>query len=266
MKVMIVGHGYVGSAVASIFNDEEKVIIDPKFNDNKISDFCGEKFNIVFVCVDTPKGNNTELLNKVLSDINIFIANNTPVCCKSTSTPEYYGWAEKEFQWIRVLHSPEYLSSNNNIEKFQNQSFCIVGGEESACHLVTSVFCSRLKNLTLENIHTTDIKTAALVKYSENFFLGMKVTYFNELYEIHKRIGCESTFDEFRALSGADPRIGTSHTQVPGWDGKFGWGGHCLDKDNFEFMKFSESKLVEFIFNLNNSHREKSHEHSELET
>jgi len=264
MKVMIVGHGYVGSAVASIFNDEEKVIIDPKFNDNKISDFCGEKFNIVFVCVDTPKGNNTELLNKVLSDINIFIANNTPVCCKSTSTPEYYGWAEKEFQWIRVLHSPEYLSSNNNIEKFQNQSFCIVGGEESACRLVTSVFCSRLKNLTLENIHTTDIKTAALVKYSENFFLGMKVTYFNELYEIHKRQGCKSTFDEFRALSGADPRIGTSHTQVPGWDGRFGWGGHCLDKDNHEFMNFSESPLVEFIVNLNNIHRGKTHEHSKL--
>ena len=35
-KVMIVGHGYVGSAVASLFSDEEKVIIDPKFNDNKI--------------------------------------------------------------------------------------------------------------------------------------------------------------------------------------------------------------------------------------
>ena len=33
MRVMIVGHGYVGSAVASIFKDEEKVIIDPKFND-----------------------------------------------------------------------------------------------------------------------------------------------------------------------------------------------------------------------------------------
>ena len=49
MKVMIVGHGYVGSAVASIFNDEEKVIIDPKFNDNKISDFSKHKFNIVFV-------------------------------------------------------------------------------------------------------------------------------------------------------------------------------------------------------------------------
>ena len=34
-KVMIVGHGFVGSAIASLFSDEEKVIVDPKFTDNK---------------------------------------------------------------------------------------------------------------------------------------------------------------------------------------------------------------------------------------
>ena len=66
MKVMIVGHGYVGSAVASICDDEEKVIIDPKFNDRKISKFSEKKFDVEFVCVEPPKGNNTRLLNKVL--------------------------------------------------------------------------------------------------------------------------------------------------------------------------------------------------------
>ena len=264
MRVMIVGHGYVGSAVASIFRDDEKVIIDPKLNDNKISDFAGNRFMAVFVCVDTPKGDNTTVLNQVLHELDTHIGDDTPVCCKSTSTPEYYGWAEGQYTNIRVLHSPEYLSSNNNIEKFQKQTFCIVGGETNACNIVTSIFVERLDFLQKENTHVTDIKTAALVKYSENFFLGMKVTYFNELYEIHKRIGCDSTFDEFRALSGADPRIGTSHTQVPGWDGRFGWGGHCLDKDNHEFMNFSESPLVEFIVNLNNTHRGKTHEHSKL--
>ena len=260
MKVMIVGHGYVGSAVASIFKDDEKVIIDPKFNDNKISDYAEDSFMAVFVCVDTPKGSNTTVLNQVLGELNNHIGDATPVCCKSTSTPEFYGWAEKEYTNIKVLHSPEYLSSNNNIEKFQKQKFCIVGGDLTAARMVTSIFCTRLKYLDSKNTHVTDITTAALVKYSENFFLGMKVTYFNELYEIHKRMGCESSFDEFRALSGADPRIGTSHTQVPGWDGSFGWGGHCLDKDNYEFMKFSKSPLVEFIFNLNKTHREKENE------
>ncbi len=35
MKVLIIGYGFVGSAVGSIFTDEEKVIIDPKFSDDK---------------------------------------------------------------------------------------------------------------------------------------------------------------------------------------------------------------------------------------
>jgi UDP-glucose 6-dehydrogenase len=54
-KVLIVGHGYVGSAVSSIFKKKEKTIIDPKLNKNKIRDFKGNKFDIIFVCVDTPK-------------------------------------------------------------------------------------------------------------------------------------------------------------------------------------------------------------------
>ena len=54
-KVMIVGHGFVGSAIASLFSDEEKVIVDPKFTYNKISDNPGIPFDAVFVSVDTPK-------------------------------------------------------------------------------------------------------------------------------------------------------------------------------------------------------------------
>lgn len=255
MKVMIVGHGYVGSAVASIFKEEEKVIIDPKFNDNKIKDFMGKDFDAVFVCVDTPKGDNTKILDPVLDELNTYIGQKTPVCCKSTATPEYYEWAQKTYENINVIHSPEYLSSNNNIEKFQNQTFCILGGDSYACEVIADIFWTRLDKLNAGKIHTTDIKTAALVKYAENFFLGLKVSYFNELYKIHKNLGCESTYEDFAALVGSDPRIGKSHTQVPGWDGKYGWGGHCLDKDNYEFMQFSESSLVKFINELNDEHR-----------
>jgi len=255
MKVMIVGHGYVGSAVASIFSDEEKVIIDPKLSDDVISNHAGEIFDAVFVCVDTPKGNNHGLLDIVLEQIDTHIANNTPVCCKSTSTPEYYYFAEQKYKNIRVLHSPEYLDSLHNIEKFQNQNFCIIGGEREATQTVAGIFVERLKNLNNDRVGITDIRTAALIKYAENFFLATKVSLYNELYKVHQSIGCESTFDEFRMIAGMDERIGTSHTQVPGWDGKFGWGGHCFIKDNYELEKFSGSPLVKFINELNEIHR-----------
>lgn len=255
MKVMIVGHGYVGSAVASIFSDEEKVIIDPKLSDDIVSNHTGEIFDAVFVCVDTPKGNNYGLLDIILSQINEYIGNNTPVCCKSTSTPEYYYSAQQKYINIHVLHSPEYLDSRHNIEKFQNQNFCIIGGKKEAAHIVSNIFIDRLKNLNNERVGITDIRTAALIKYAENFFLATKVSIYNELYRAHQKLGCESTFDEFRMIAGMDERIGTSHTQVPGWDGKFGWGGHCFIKDNYEFEKFSGSSLAKFINELNEVHR-----------
>ncbi len=68
-KVMIVGHGFVGSAIASLFSDEEKVIIDPKFNDNKISDNSNIPFDAVFVSVDTPKAEGFKLLDSILCEL-----------------------------------------------------------------------------------------------------------------------------------------------------------------------------------------------------
>ena len=254
-RVMIVGHGYVGSAVASIFSDEEKVIIDPKLSDDIVPNHDGEEFDVVFVCVDTPKGNNHGVLDMILEQVNTHIGNNTPVCCKSTSTPDYYYSAQQKYKNIRVLHSPEYLDSRHNIEKFQNQNFCIIGGETEAARIVADIFLSRLKKLKNERVGITDIRSAALIKYAENFFLATKVSVYNELYNIHQKLECESTFDEFRMIAGMDERIGTSHTQVPGWDGKFGWGGHCFIKDNHELEKFSDSPLVKFINQLNASHR-----------
>ena len=69
-KVMIVGHGFVGSAVASLFSEKEKVIIDPKFTDNKISDTSGVAFDAVFVSVDTPKAEGFKLLDSILWELN----------------------------------------------------------------------------------------------------------------------------------------------------------------------------------------------------
>ena len=163
MRVMIVGHGYVGSAVASIFTDEEKVIIDPKLSDDVVANHAGEQFDAVFVCVDTPKGNNHGLLDMILGQVNTHIGNNTPVCCKSTSTPAYYYSAEQSYTNIRVLHSPEYLDSRHNIEKFQNQNFCIIGGEAEAARIVADIFISRLSKLENDRVGITDIRSAALI-------------------------------------------------------------------------------------------------------
>ena len=254
MKVLIVGHGYVGSAVASIFSEDEKVIIDPKFNDNKITDFKGVRFNAVFVAVDTPRDDNFKLLDSVLAELNENMPDGTPVCVKSTATPAFYEHAVNKYTNLRVLHSPEYLNKTDPIGMFTGQKFFIIGGDKEAAEAVALIFTRKLH--CVEKFYITDIKTAALVKYAENFFLSLRVTFFNEMFLTHKQQGCLSSFDEFTQMLGMDERIGHSHSKVPGADGKMGWSSHCLDKDAAALEQFSSSPLVSFIRTINDAHRE----------
>jgi UDPglucose 6-dehydrogenase len=75
----------------------------------------------------------------------------------------------------------------------------------------------------------TDTTTAEFIKYMANTFLAVKVSVVNEFYRMSKTLGVNWN----DALEGfvSDPRIGNSHTQVPGHDGKLGFGGTCFPKD-----------------------------------
>ena len=252
-KVMIVGHGFVGSAIASLFSDEEKVIVDPKFTDNKISDNSGISFDAVFVSVDTPKAEGFKLLDSILCELDYVMMKGTPVCCKSTATPEFYYNVSQKYKNIKIVHSPEYLNKTNPIKMFQGQKFFIIGGEQHAAMTVGHIFKSRLNHV--KNVRYTDIRTAALVKYAENAFLASKVSFFNEIYKVHKDQGCESSYSDLAEMIGLDERIGHSHTQVPGKDNKFGWDSHCFNKDLYELEKFGGSSLIKFIRELNAEHR-----------
>ena len=253
MRILIVGHGYVGGAISSVFNNAEKDIIDPKYSRLTIKDVSTKKYDVVFVCVDTPRGNKFKILDGVLKELNSSMPRNTVICCKSTAPPYFYEKAEKNYKNLVLVYSPEYLSHHSNIKDFQSQSFLIVGGNLCGCKKVANILKSKIKSL--KTIKFTDIKTSALIKYAENAFLAYKITFFNELFDIHKRHNLKSTFKEMVDLLTLDSRIGNSHTQVPGRDGKRGWGGHCFEKDNLEFQTFTKSKLIAFMRKINNLHR-----------
>jgi len=255
-KVLIVGHGYVGSAVASIFFDDEKTIIDPRLNDNKIADFKDTKFDAVFVCVDTPEGDKFTLLNSILTQLNENMLPDTPVCCKSTASPQFYYEAEQECSNIKLLFCPEYLNATDPVKMFQTQKFYILGGDVKAASKVNEIFDDRLHHIVTENVRYMDIRSAALHKYAVNFFLSLRVTFFNELYLQHKFQGCDSVWEFFVDAVGLDERVGHYHNKVPGKDRKFGWSSHCLDKDAAAFEEFSGSPLVKFVRELNDLHRD----------
>src|SRR6185503_5957212 len=67
-----------------------------------------------------------------------------------------------------------------------------------------------------------------------NCFGAVKINYFNAIYSLCKKMGA----NYYNVLAGAMTPgfIEVTHTQVPGPDGRFGFGGHCLPKDLTAFI------------------------------
>ena len=84
----------------------------------------------------------------------------------------------------------------------------------------------------------TNYETAEMIKYMSNCFFATKVSFMNEMYQIAKKVNV----DWEDAVSGfvSDGRVGHTHLNVPGHDGKFGFGGSCFPKDIQAMIDFAE--------------------------
>ena len=114
---------------------------------------------------------------------------------------------------------------------------------------------------TKEHIFT-DLRTASLIKYSINTFLASKVIFFNELFSIYEKLNVSDAWDEIINIISKDERMGHSHMNVPGHDGKKGFGGACFPKDSLAFIKYAKSlgidlKSLESTVKINNKIRSK---------
>ena len=64
----------------------------------------------------------------------------------------------------------------------------------------------------------------------------------NQIFALANKTNCN--FNAVMGLVKTDRRIGTSHMQVPGPDGKMGFGGMCFPKDTAALSKFAEEQGI----------------------
>ena len=50
-----------------------------------------------------------------------------------------------------------------------------------------------------------------------------------------------------------DKRVGSSHLDVPGHDGKLGFGGSCFPKDVEAFTNFTGSEILKVVMKVNDN-------------
>ncbi|KKL71000.1 hypothetical protein LCGC14_2099270, partial [marine sediment metagenome] len=103
----------------------------------------------------------------------------------------------------------------------------------------------------------TDAKTAELVKYMENAWLALQVTFAGEMYEVAQVLGAD--YNSARELWALDPRVSRWHTLV--FPSNRGFGGKCLPKDLAAIIAAAkqagyEPRLLEEIRATNRRFRE----------
>lgn len=246
-KIGIVGVGFVGSAIAHGFAQFADIKMYDKYNDSfhSLYEVVNES-DYIFVSVPTPMGEDgrqdLSSLDNAIESIVETAYEPKIIIIKSTVLPGTtknfaYKYPDHDF-----IFSPEFLTERTAKIDFINPSSIILGGIHRH-----SDSLKRVKNLFKErfsgaNVFVTSSDAAELVKYILNSFFAVKISFFNEIYDIAQYMGVD--YDEVKAMVLSDFRIADSHCDVPGHDGDRGFGGKCFPKDVNALVNWAESQSL----------------------
>ena len=252
-KIGIIGRGFVGSAVEFGFSpntgcDAEVRVYDkdPSKSLHTLEETVNES-DIIFLSVPTPSNKdgsmNLDMVRQALQDISdVNVTNDNIVLLRSTVIPGTTRKLNSEFKNVNLIFNPEFLTERSAKFDFINQPRFILGcGDEVMdryrSEQVAFLFRDRFGEST--PVIETNYETAELIKYMNNCFFATKVSFLNEMYQLAEKSGV----DWEMALDGfvRDGRVGHSHMNVPGPDGKFGFGGSCFPKDIQAIINYGES-------------------------
>ncbi len=245
IKIGIVGHGFVGKATDWGFSKNvEKFIVDPLYDTN-INDLSNFEPELIFICVPTPMSNDGSLNSKILESVVKEATKKCPdsiLVIKSTVLPSVL----EQLKAINktIIYNPEFLREKHANEDFLNSKMIILGGDRDSAKKVSKYYLNHSKCITKEHVFL-DISSASLIKYTINTFLASKVVFFNEIYQIFNNLDSNDTWESVITTLALDNRIGDSHMNVPGHDGKYGFGGACFPKDSMALIKYCEHINVE---------------------
>lgn len=246
-SIGVIGHGFVGKAISDGFKHYTDVKVYDINPMNTVHDYFDVlEQDILFMCLPTPMlpdgGVDLRIVRNALHTLDSALqVQHKPVIIKSTIPPLDLEDLAKDFRpSIHLIYSPEFLTERTAMLDFQQQNRLIFGDYVPDDEATTALVEAYGTNITQINtlfsnrfplvptIWTT-MRQASLVKYFTNIFFATKISLMNEFAQISEALGEDAnTTIELMLL---DQRIGRSHWQVPGHDGRRGFGGSCFPKD-----------------------------------
>ncbi len=235
-RVGIVGGGFVGGAIAKGFakvSDVRIYDIDPDISTHSLEETINNEF--VFVCLPTPMGKesghaDTSILEGFFEECKD-IDTEAIFIIKSTVPVGTTDMLIEKYPKMEIVHNPEFLTAAEACDDFMNPDRIVIGGDEEITSLVAELYRELFKFVPILQCST---KESEMIKYTINCFLATKLTYFNEIKLLTDKYGID--YENVMVGAVSDRRVGKSHCDVPGNDGKPGFGGMCFPKDINAFI------------------------------
>lgn len=236
-KIGIIGMGFVGNRLAKELSLNCKVITyDVKYEcDYPYDELASCDF--IMICVNTPANSDGSVyVDNVENAIKQVPANK--ILIRSTIPPGTTDYFVKKYKKC-ICFSPEYVgeslflgSSWNAFEK--KSPFLILGGNsENRRQFLDDLEIIYGPNTKIMEMGSSE---AELVKYMENSYFALKVSFVNEFRELAESL--DLSWNSIREGWLLDSRVERDHTaafkNAPGYNGK------CLPKDVCGIVQFAK--------------------------
>lgn len=200
-------------------------------------EYAVQNTDISFICVGTPSGDDGGIDLSIVGAASKSLASAIAtkkgyhvIVVKSTVVPgttedvvlplieEYSGRIAGE--GFGVTMNPEFLREGRAVDDFMNPDKIVVGAiDERSGALVSELY----RGIDCKITHT-NLKTAEMIKYTNNSLLATKISFANEIGNICKKLGID-TYEVMDAV-GKDFRLSPYFLNSGA-----GFGGSCFPKD-----------------------------------
>lgn len=223
--------------------------------------------DISIICVGTPSTKeghlNLEYIYKVASEIGeeLKIKNEFhTIAIRSTVLPGTNVRIGKIIEDISgkkrnkdfgIVSNPEFLREGTAVDDYYNPAITVLGSDNAKCLEIMSIIYEKIN----APIYKVSIKEAEIIKYINNTFHALKISFANEVGNICKELEIDSR--NVMELFCNDDQLNISpYYFKPG----FAYGGSCLPKDLKGLRTLSHdnyiiSPVIEAIENSNNNQK-----------
>ena len=216
---VIVGYGFVGHGteyLLDICGNLGKIAIHDPDQGKEVKDW--KKLKYAFLCVPTPEKDGTLDLTILQETYDMVLEKGLVPIIRSTIGPDQADLFPK------AIMMPEFLREMSWREDVEKIDFVILGGEVQE---------DLSKCFPGKTVVIVDQKTAMMFKLARNAALAVKVTMANEFKQVCDQYKVD--YNNLASMFKMEGCLGTTHWDVPGPDGKFGFGGKCFPKDLTHF-------------------------------